>query len=204
MNKNSLNLLVGLGNPGSKFKETRHNVGFMVLQKYASNENTKFFKAKKLFGELAELGVGKDKKRLLMPNTFMNDSGKSIKSTLQWFDIGINQLLILVDDMDLPLGTFRLRRKGGSGGHKGLQSTILHLGTENFCRLRIGIGAPSNDFNERRIKTNSYVLGKFSSEETKIVKKVIDKIIYCLKLIDEHGLDIATNEINSSKNNPIF
>ena len=108
-----------------------------------------------------------------MPNTFMNESGRAIRAALDWFDLEIDQLIVLVDDMDLPLGKLRIRTKGGSGGHKGLLNTIHHLGTESFCRLRIGIGAPSQNQEERRNQTNSYVLGSFTAKEKRMTKTIV-------------------------------
>ena len=146
-------LLVGLGNPGPKYTATRHNIGFMVLKRLAVKESIEFRQNKKLLGRLAEIGVGANAISLLMPNTYMNESGNSIRASMDWFGLEINQLLILVDDMDLPLGKLRLKEQGSSGGHNGLKSIISHLGTEDFCRLRIGIGAPSEMMMDRKEKT---------------------------------------------------
>lgn len=199
MNSHDLRLLVGLGNPGSRYKDTRHNIGFMALEKFAKQNSVQFNLSKKLFGKTAEIGVGEDLQRLLLPNTFMNESGRSIRATMKWFDLKSDQILILVDDMDLPLGRLRIRTQGGSGGHKGLQSAINHLGTENFCRLRIGIGAPSTNPEERKEKTISHVLGTFSPEEHLIVEEVIETVILSFNLIKQLGLERASNQINSYK-----
>ena len=192
-----LRLIVGLGNPGSKYVGTRHNVGFMALEKLALKESVNFTQSKKLYGKLAEIGFGMTKKRLLMPNTFMNESGLSVRTAMEWFDLDIDQILILVDDMDLPLGRLRLRNKGGSGGHNGLKSVINHLGTENFCRLRIGIGAPAAAPSERRLKTTSHVLGKFNDKELQILEDVIQEVVQGLESINRVGLELAGNKINS-------
>ncbi len=192
-------LLVGLGNPGSKYTGTRHNIGFFALEKLATQECIKFREHKKLHGHLAELGSGKNSIRMLMPNTYMNDSGRSIRATLDWFDLRVDQLLVLVDDMDLPLGRLRLRSQGGSGGHNGLKSIINHLGTQNFCRLRIGIGAPSDIQEERKDRTVGHVLGKFTSKETPIVDDVLNEVLEGLDLIQHLGIDSACNRINAYK-----
>ena len=131
--------MVGLGNPGEKYASTRHNVGFMALEQLASREGGRFKVMGKLQGELADVGTGDARLRLLMPQTFMNESGRSIRAALDWFGFDIHQLIVLVDDMDLPLGRLRLRAGGGAGGHNGLKSTIQHLGTQQFARLRIGL-----------------------------------------------------------------
>ena len=192
-------LLVGLGNPGLKYKATRHNIGFMVLEKLALKESIEFRQHKKLQGRLAEISFRSNSIRLLMPNTYMNESGLSIRSALDWFGLETNQLLILVDDMDLPLGRIRLREKGGSGGHNGLKSTIQQLGTESFCRIRIGIGAPTIHQTERKAKTTSHVLGRFNSNEIPIVDDVINEVIDGLSLLSQRGVHLAANQLNSYK-----
>ncbi len=192
-------LFVGLGNPGSKYQETRHNIGFKALEKYAQTKAVSFHKNKKVYGELAQIGSGSSALKLLMPNTFMNESGKSIKAAMEWFDIEVDQLLVLVDDMDLPIGRLRLRSEGSSGGHNGLKSTIQHLGTQDFCRLRIGIGAPTSIKHERKTMTIPHVLGKFNSLEVPIMNKVLDEVNKGLDIIQLQGLTHASNHLNSYK-----
>ena len=120
MFSDDLKLLVGLGNPGANYHKTRHNVGFMVVEEIARINNCTFSESKKLYGKTCEIGSGISKKRLLMPNTFMNESGKSVRSAKDWFDFEAHELIVLVDDMDLPLVKIRVRSKGGAGGHNGL------------------------------------------------------------------------------------
>ncbi len=192
-------LLVGLGNPGTKYTKTRHNVGFMALKKLAEKESVTFRQRNKLQGLLAEVGSGREVLRLLMPNTFMNESGRAIRATLDWFDIEVDQLLVLVDDMDLPLGRLRLRAQGGSGGHNGLKSTIQHLGTQNFYRLRIGIGAPASNPAERQALTNSHVLGTFSIQESQMVDQVLEEVVLGLGLIKRRGIERASTFLNTYK-----
>ena len=194
-----LKLLVGLGNPGSEYQKTRHNVGFMVLEEIARKNNCSFRESKKIFGMTSEYGTGLEKTRLLMPKTFMNESGKSVRSARDWFSFENHQLLVLVDDMDLPLGKLRVRSKGSSGGHNGLQSIINHLGTDEFKRLKIGIGPPSEDQKERKSKTVSHVLGRFSKEEFRILNCIIEEIISCLELITYKNWEIITTRLNSYK-----
>ena len=121
-----LTLLVGLGNPGADYAGTRHNVGFMVLDQLAASAGANFRPQAKLHAELADIGQGNNRLRLLKPQTFMNDSGRSIRACLDWFGWSAEQLLVLVDDMDLELGRLRLRASGSAGGHNGLRSTIQH------------------------------------------------------------------------------
>ena len=191
-----LKLVVGLGNPGSKYAGTRHNIGFMALERMAKAEGFSFRQQTKLHGLAAETGVGDRRLRLLMPQTYMNDSGRSIRAALDWFDLAPEQLLVLVDDMDLPLGRLRLRAQGSAGGHNGLRSTIQHLGSPAFPRLRIGIGAPAENPAERRSKTVSHVLGAFSKAEQPSVDAVLEGVLESIARIQRLGLDRAGNWIN--------
>ena len=199
MLSDDLKLLVGLGNPGTEYDKTRHNVGFMVLEEIARQNNCSFRENKKLFGKTCEYLSGNYKTRLLMPNTYMNESGKSVRSTKDWFNFDNHQLLVLVDDMDLPLGKIRVRSKGGSGGHNGLNSIINHLGTKEFKRLKIGIGPPSNVQKDRKSKTISHVLGKFSKEEFIILNLIIKEIISCIESITSDNWEKITTRLNSYK-----
>tara|TARA_B100000579_G_scaffold37749_1_gene26405 strand:+ start:221 stop:829 length:609 start_codon:yes stop_codon:yes gene_type:complete len=199
MVSNGLKLLVGLGNPGTEYHKTRHNVGFMVLEEIARKNNCGFRESKKIFGRTCEYGSGLGKKRLLMPNTYMNESGKSVRSAKDWFNLENHQLIVLVDDMDIPLGKIRVRSKGSSGGHNGLKSIISHLGTAEFKRLKIGIGPPSDDQKERRSKTVSHVLGRFSKEEFIILNLIIQEIINCIESLTDNNWDKITTRLNSYK-----
>ena len=192
----ALRLVVGLGNPGTKYEGTRHNIGFMALERMASREGFSFRQQSKLHGLAAEHGIGESRLRLLMPQTYMNDSGRSIRAALDWFGFTPEQLLVLVDDMDIPLGRLRLRAQGSAGGHNGLRSTIQHLGTQAFPRLRIGIGAPADNPAERRARTVSHVLGPFSRAEQSEVDAVLDGVLEAIQRIQRQGLDRAGNWIN--------
>ncbi len=194
-----LKLLVGLGNPGSEYQKTRHNVGFMVLEEIARKNNCTFRDNKKLYGKTCEIGSGVSKTRLLMPNTYMNESGQSVRSAKDWFNFKNHQLIVLVDDMDLPLGKIRIRSKGSSGGHNGLKSIINHLGTNEFKRLKIGIGSPSEHQKERKSKTVAHVLGRFSKEEIVMLNFIIEEIISCIESITSNNWEKITTRLNSYK-----
>ncbi len=202
INRGGLRLVVGLGNPGEKYASTRHNVGFMALELLTTREGGRFKPMSKLQGDLADVGYGSDRLRLLMPQTYMNDSGRSIRAALDWFDLEIDQLIVLVDDMDLPLGRLRLRASGGAGGHNGLKSTIQHLGTQDFARLRIGIGAPGRNPEERRARTVSHVLGQFNRSEEPLLQNVLREVLSGLDHIQRQGLDRAGNAINAVNLSP--
>jgi PTH1 family peptidyl-tRNA hydrolase len=191
-----LQLLVGLGNPGDKYAGTRHNVGFMALERLAAEAGGSFKQQNKLHGLLAEVGVGGQRLRLLMPQTFMNDSGRSIRAALDWFGLDPVQMLVLVDDMDLPLGRLRLRTSGGAGGHNGLRSTIAHLGGQEFPRLRIGIGAPALNPVERKQRTVGHVLGRFAAAEQPVLDQVLAEVLAGVDLIQRLGFERAGNRLN--------
>lgn len=195
-----LQLVVGLGNPGPRYTLTRHNVGFLALERLAAGQS--FRHLSKLHGQLAEVGAGKERLRLLMPQTFMNDSGRSVRATLDWFGLRADQLLVLVDDMDLPLGRLRLRASGSAGGHNGLRSIIDHLGSGDFARLRIGIGAPAGDPRDRKSRTVGHVLGPFSTSEQPLLDQVLAEVIRGVALIRERGLERAGNQLNSFRAPP--
>ena len=191
-----LQLLVGLGNPGDKYVGTRHNVGFMALEQLARRDGGSFKQQAKLQGLLAEVGQGDRRLRLLMPQTYMNESGRSIRAALDWFGFSPEQMLVLVDDMDLPLGRLRLRLSGGAGGHNGLRSTISHLGGQEFPRLRIGIGAPALNPVERKQRTVGHVLGRFSAAEQPALQEVLDEVLAGVDLIQKLGFERAGNRLN--------
>lgn len=192
-----LQLLVGLGNPGARYAHTRHNVGFLVLERLAADAGCSFRQHNRLHGLVADLGGGADRLRLLMPQTFMNDSGRSVRAALDWFDLRADQLLVIVDDMDLPLGRMRLRGSGSAGGHNGLRSIMQHLGTQEFARLRIGIGAPAGDPHERRNRAVGHVLGPFTTSEQALLAQVMEEATRGVALIRERGLERAGNQLNS-------
>jgi PTH1 family peptidyl-tRNA hydrolase len=191
-----LHLLVGLGNPGSRYVDTRHNVGFMALERLAATHGAGFRSQPRLQALLADIGSGEKRLRLLMPQTYMNESGRSIRSALDWFRLDPSQLLVVVDDMDLPLGRLRLRASGSAGGHNGLRSAIQHLGTQTFARLRIGIGAPAEEPQERRARTVSHVLGRFSAAEKPVLEEVLQEVEAGIELIRRLGLERAGNRLN--------
>ena len=193
----ALRLVVGLGNPGGKYEGTRHNVGFMALQQLALSAGSAFKTQSRLHGLVAEVGSGEQRLRLLMPQTFMNDSGRSIRAALDWFGLQCSELLVVVDDMDLPLGKLRLRQAGSAGGHNGLRSTISHLGTQEFARLRIGIGAPADNPAERKARTVGHVLGRFTAAEQPLLEQVLREVEAGIGLIQRQGIARAANRLNA-------
>lgn len=151
--------IVGLGNPGRKYRRTRHNIGFMVVDELLKRHKWKL-SHQKFNGDYALEYYEGVQVLLLQPQTFMNLSGESIRGVVNYYNIDVEDILVVYDDLDLPVGKIRLREKGGHGGHNGIRSTIDHLETKDFKRIRIGIGRPTN-----RVPVVNYVLSPFSKEE---------------------------------------
>ncbi len=202
MNKNET-YIVGLGNPGKEYINSRHNIGFICLEKFSKKYHSNFTLKNKLKSLYTEFKIDNLTFKLFMPNTFMNNSGDAVKAILDWYKIDINQLFILVDDIDLPLGKIRFRKKGSSGGHNGLRSIIEKLHSQNFNRIRIGIGSPSDIKKPRKFNTISHVLGNISSEENLILEKVYEHIIESLEQINTKTENHLINSLNSYDNNII-
>ena len=161
-----MKLIVGLGNPGKEYENTRHNVGFMVLDHYAKKNNVSFQKSK-FKGLVAEFFHNGEKVFLLKPETYMNLSGESVFAFANFYSIPISDILVINDDLDLEIGTFKLKANGSSGGHNGLKNIEEHLKTSQYKRFKIGIS------NNKLIDTKDYVLGKFSKED----KEKLDEVI---------------------------
>ncbi len=162
-------LIVGLGNPEAKYDRTRHNIGFDAVDALASAWQISWKENKRFQGLLAE-GISPygQKIRLLKPLTYMNRSGQSVRAVIDWHKIPVESILVIYDDMDLPVGKLRMRLSGSAGGHNGMKSIIAHLGSQNFPRLRIGIG--KSDVTTKAI---GHVLGKFSPSEAEVVREVL-------------------------------
>ena len=164
-----MKLIVGLGNPGKEYDKTRHNVGFMCINKIANHFNASF-DSNKFQGLYAQFMHGGEKVILLKPQKYMNLSGEVIRDFVNYFKIEIEDILIICDDLDTDVGTYRLRYKGSSGGHNGLKNIELHLSTQEYKRIKLGIS------NNKEIDTKDYVLGKFSKDELKLIEPIIDKM----------------------------
>ena len=189
--------LVGLGNPGQEYKNNRHNIGFLTLEHLTKKYESKFILKNKLKSRFAELRINNLTFRLFLPNTFMNKSGEAVKAIVDWYKLDLNQLFIIVDDMDLPIGKIRYRKNGGSGGHNGLKNIIENLQTQNFNRIRVGIGAPKSTQKSSNYNTISHVLGNISKEEKLILDKVYLKINKSLEQLNTRTEDYIMTELNS-------
>jgi peptidyl-tRNA hydrolase, PTH1 family len=187
-------LIVGLGNPGDAYTKTRHNVGFNIVQSFGKKHGFTFRHASHLIGDLAQGSVQEKKVMLLQPTTYMNSSGDAVRRCVDYFQVPLDHMLVVCDDVALPLGTIRLRSKGSSGGHNGLKSIEAHIHTEHYARLRIGVGAPGQEALE------DFVLGRFSQEEWKIVEEMTAKAMEVLQLWIAAGIAAAMQSANAQKN----
>lgn len=180
-----MKLIVGLGNIGKEYDGTRHNVGFMAIDQFADKYNVEFREEKKFKGFLAETRINGERIILLKPTTYMNLSGESIILVMQFYKISSNDIIILNDDLDQPVGKVRFRAKGSAGGHNGLKSIISCIGTEEFKRIRIGIDR------SKVIPVIDWVLGKFSDDDNSLIKGLFEKI--------NLGLESFVNGDNDNK-----
>ena len=189
--------IIGLGNPGKEYIKNRHNIGFLLLEKFAEEYDSKFTLKNKLKSWYSEFKVNNYTYRLFMPNTFMNNSGDAVRAIVDWYKLDLNQLFIVVDDMDLPLGKIRFRKKGSSGGHNGLKDIIQKLKTDNFNRIKIGIGSPPVNEKNKTFNTISHVLGNISSKEGLTLDKVYKQLIESLIELNFKNEEYIISELNS-------
>jgi PTH1 family peptidyl-tRNA hydrolase len=191
-------LIVGLGNPGTKYEQTRHNVGFAAIDALSRTWQIPLTEHRKFQGIFGEGRVPQgDKIRLLKPQTFMNLSGQSIRAVTDWYKLPPESVLVVYDDMDLPIGKIRLRQSGSAGGHNGMKSAIAHLGSQNFSRLRIGIGSPKTLSSSADREVVSHVLGRFSVTETQVVAEVLKLIVEAIELSLTQGIPKAMSLYNN-------
>lgn len=181
-------LLVGLGNPGREYSGTRHNVGFMVLDRLAAAMGATFRADKKWHADTASNGGV----WLLKPQTYMNLSGESVSALVRFYQIEPARVLVVLDDMALPLGRLRIRERGSHGGHNGLRSILDHLGTQDVPRLRVGIG--SSDPGE----ATGHVLGRFAVDERPLVEQSLDRAVEAVRFAQENDLPSAMNKFNNN------
>ena len=186
-----ISLIVGLGNPGSQYQGTRHNCGFMVLEQLAQRWGILLQKEKRFQGRYGEGRGPQGKLRLLQPETYMNLSGQSVRAAVDWFKLSPESVLVIYDDMDIPLGRLRLRASGSAGGHNGIKSLIQHLGTQTFPRLRVGVGRPAGEKG-----TVGHVLGGFTPEERPCLEKVVERSADSVELMLKQDFQTAMNRYN--------
>ena len=191
-------LIIGLGNPEKKYEKTRHNIGFEVVDTLAETWQMNWKENRRFQGLIAEgTSPNQQKIYLLKPLTYMNRSGQSVRAVTDWYKLQMTDVLVIYDDMDLPIGKMRMRLSGSAGGHNGMKSIISHLGGQTFPRLRIGIGK-SNQIDN----TISHVLGRFSPEERQIVDKTFPLVIDAIEMSLKEGIEKSMSFFNNQKVTP--
>jgi len=182
-------MIVGLGNPGSEYSNTRHNVGFMAVDELARQWGIHSFR-KKSQALIAEFR-GEEPVVLVKPQTYMNLSGESVGELARWYKVAPEDIIVIFDDMDIPIGRLRLRMKGSSGGHRGIESLLTHLPKDTFCRIRIGIDRPPTEW-----KVVDYVLSRFTNEEKPTLDLAVARAAEAAEAIVKQGMNKAMNVYN--------
>ena len=182
-----MKIIVGLGNPGTQFKESRHNIGFLVLDQLAKTHHIPF--STKRFHAFYGMGSIQSQKVILFkPMTFMNRSGEAVKKAIHFFQLGLENIIVIHDDLDLPFGRLRFKMRGGDGGHLGIRSTIESLGANTFLRLRVGIGRPP-----KGMESADYVLSSFDTSEQLLLNPTLNQAAEALKVMLLEGVQFAMN-----------
>lgn len=188
-------MIVGLGNPGSKYKETKHNIGFITLDEFAVQHNMAFNKTK-FEAVYAEGFIGTEKILLVKPQTFMNDSGRAVRPLMDYFNVELEDLVVVYDDLDLPVGRLRLRQKGSAGGHNGIKSIIQHIDTADFNRIRIGIDRPMG----KQMVVQHVLSGFPKNQHEELLIAVKDSVAALDYWIEGHPFLDVMNQFNKKKN----
>ena len=186
-----LRLIVGLGNPGVRYADTRHNAGFQFVDAFARRERVSFSPSRQFNGDVAEVGFGAERVRLLKPATFMNLSGQAVAPMARFYRYQPEEVLVAHDELDLPPGTVRIKKGGGHGGHNGLRDIVARLGSGDFLRLRLGIGHPGH-----KDLVLGYVLQKAPPGERQAVSDAIDRVESVMPLLIEGDTQRAMNELH--------
>lgn len=189
-----MKMFAGLGNPGAEYAATRHNVGFMLADALAARWNASGWRTKQ-DALVSEARLGAEKILLVKPLTYMNESGRAVGPLLSWYKLAPEDLIVAHDDMDLPVGTIRLRKKGSAGGHNGMKSILYHVQDENFPRVRIGVGHPVHG----REQVIRHVLSPFSGEDAQKIHEAIEYLLPAVECILTEGIDLAMNKYNPKK-----
>lgn len=191
--KTRMKIIAGLGNPGSEYAKTKHNVGFMLVDALADKLGVTQWKDK-FDALIGEARIGTEKVLLVKPQTYMNESGKAVGPLMDFYKLAIEDLIVVHDDMDIPAGTIRIRKKGSAGGHNGIKSILAHVGDEHFARVRIGIGRPLPGWT-----VVNHVLAPFTAEDEPKIREAIDYLLPAVECIVSEDVDMAMNQYNPKK-----
>lgn len=191
-----MKLIVGLGNPGKNYAHNRHNIGFRCLNYFARLHSIRY-ERRQCQARVGVAEVGGEKLLLAKPRTFVNASGKAVGCLASKYGVHLNDLLVIYDDLDLPLGKIRLRQSGGSGGHKGMKSIISTLRSEDFSRIRVGIGRPKvEELSNNEDVVVNYVLSNFTPQEERLIKPVIARVAEAVDCFLTQGIEVAMSKFN--------
>ncbi len=188
-----MKIIAGLGNPGTEYAKTRHNAGFMLMDALAEKLGEDSWR-EKYDALVLESRIGAEKVLLVKPLTYMNESGRAIGALMNWYKLETEDLIVAHDDMDIPVGTIRIRKKGSAGGHNGIKSILTHVEDENFARIRIGIGRPLPGWTVVK-----HVLAAFPEEDVPKVREAVKSLVPAVECMVTEGVDLAMNRFNSRK-----
>lgn len=190
--ENMVKMIVGLGNPGSKYEKTKHNIGFMAIDNIVKNLDVTFTDDKNFKAQIGSTFINHEKAYFVKPTTFMNNSGIAVKALLTYYNIDITDLIVIYDDLDMEVSKLRLRSKGSAGGHNGIKSIIAHIGTQEFNRIKVGIGRPL-----KGMTVINHVMGQFNTEDNIAISLTLDRVVNAVKFyLQENDFEKTMQKFN--------
>ncbi len=190
--ENMVKIIVGLGNPGSKYEKTKHNIGFMAIDNIVKNLDVTFTDDKNFKAQIGSTFINHEKVYFVKPTTFMNNSGIAVKALLTYYNIDITDLIVIYDDLDMEVSKLRLRSKGSAGGHNGIKSIIAHIGTQEFNRIKVGIGRPL-----KGMTVINHVMGQFNTEDNIAISLTLDRVVNAVKFyLQENDFEKTMQKFN--------
>ncbi len=190
--ENMVKMIVGLGNPGSKYEKTKHNIGFMAVDKIVNNLDVTFTEDKNFKAQIGSTFINHEKVYFVKPTTFMNNSGIAVKALLTYYNISVEDLIVIYDDLDMEVGKLRLRSKGSAGGHNGIKSIIAHIGTQEFNRIKVGIGRPL-----KGMTVINHVMGQFNTEDNIVISLTLDRVVNAVNFyLQENDFEKTMQKFN--------
>lgn len=190
--ENMVKMIVGLGNPGSKYEKTKHNIGFMAIDNIVKNLDVTFTDDKNFKAQIGSAFINHEKVYFVKPTTFMNNSGIAVKALLTYYNIDITDLIVIYDDLDMEVSKLRLRSKGSAGGHNGIKSIIAHIGTQEFNRIKVGIGRPL-----KGMTVINHVMGQFNTEDNIAISLTLDRVVNAVKFyLQENDFEKTMQKFN--------
>lgn len=190
--ENMVKMIVGLGNPGSKYEKTKHNIGFMAIDNIVKNLDVTFTDDKNFKAQIGSTFINHEKVYFVKPTTFMNNSGIAVKALLTYYNIDITDLIVIYDDLDMEVSKLRLRSKGSAGGHNGIKSIIAHIRTQEFNRIKVGIGRPL-----KGMTVINHVMGQFNTEDNIAISLTLDRVVNAVKFyLQENDFEKTMQKFN--------